>query len=115
MESGEIRITQRELHRYHVLKMVIDGRLTLNEAAELLGVSYRQVKRLKRDAAEGISGLVHGNRDKELWNKTPDDVRNRVVALSEYLYPRCGNLTDNICSLCGKIMPIFLCWCIRLE
>ena len=42
MESEGIRITQRELHRYHVLKMVLGGHLTLRAAAELLGVSYRQ-------------------------------------------------------------------------
>jgi transposase len=86
MESGGIRITQREIHRYHVLKMVLDGRLTLKEAAELLGVSYRQAKRLKLDAVEGISGLVHGNRGKEPWNKTSKDVRTQVLALSESTY-----------------------------
>lgn len=86
MESGEIRITQKELHRYHVLRMVIDCRLTLKEAAELLGVSYRQAKRLRRAAEDGISGLVHGNRGREPWNKTPEDVRERVTELSESTY-----------------------------
>lgn len=86
MEIGGIRISQKELQRYHVLKMVLEGSLSLREAAEVLGVSYRHAKRLKRDAGEGISGLVHGSRGKEPWNKTPEDVRRRVVALSESTY-----------------------------
>ena len=63
MEGGEIRISQKELHRYHVLKMTLEERLTLVEAAEILGVGYRQAKRLKKKAEEnGIAGLAYGNR-----------------------------------------------------
>ena len=86
MESRGITISQKELHRYHVLRMVLDGRLTLREGSELLGISYRQAKRLKKDAVEGISGLVHGNRGKPAWNRTPEDVRSRVIELSEQRY-----------------------------
>jgi len=86
MESGVIRISQKELHRYHVLKMVLEGKLSLSEAAVVLAVSYRHAKRLKKDAENGISGLVHGNRGRAPWNKTPDDVRREVVGLSESKY-----------------------------
>lgn len=86
MESGGIRISQRELHRYHVLKMVLEERLSLREAAEVLGVSYRHAKRLRKDAEQGIGGLVHGNRGREPWNKTPEDIRERVASLSEVKY-----------------------------
>jgi hypothetical protein len=34
MESGVIKISQQELHGYHVLKMVLDGRLSLKEPAK---------------------------------------------------------------------------------
>lgn len=88
MESGGIRINQKELHRYHVLKMVLDGRITLREAGELLGVSYRQAKRLKVNALEGISGLVHGNRGKAPWNKTSEALRSEIIALSESRYEK---------------------------
>ena len=80
MEVEGIRISQKELHRYHVLRMVLDGRLSLREAGELLGMSYRQAKRLKSRAAEGISGLVHGNRGKEPWNKIPEEKIEKAVA-----------------------------------
>lgn len=51
----------RERKRLLVLSQVGAGELRLQAAAELLGVSYRQMKRLwSRYQAEGDSGLVHG-------------------------------------------------------
>jgi transposase len=66
--------------------MVLEGKLTLSEAAGVLGVSYRHAKRLKVDAQEGISSLLHGNRGRAPWNKTPADVRSQVLGLSESKY-----------------------------
>ena len=67
--------------------MVLDGRLALTEAAEKMGVSYRQAKRLKKFfEADGIVGLLHGNQDRVPPNKTPDDLRLRVLSLSEQVY-----------------------------
>lgn len=86
MGNGVISISQRDIHRYHVLRMVLDGKLTLMEAARSLGVSYRHAKRLKNDAREGIDGVLHGNKGKIPWNKTDSDLRNRIVALSETKY-----------------------------
>lgn len=86
METGGIKISQKELHRYHVLKMVLEERLSLRDAAGLLGVSYRHAKRLRKDAVEGIGGLVHGNRGRDPWNKTLEAVRSQVIALSETRY-----------------------------
>jgi len=86
MESGGIRISQRDLHRYHVLRMVLEGKLTLSEAGGVLGVSYRHAKRLRKEAENGISDLVHGNRGRAPWNKTPEEVRRQVVGLSESKY-----------------------------
>lgn len=86
MGNGVIIISQRDIHRYHVLHMVLDGKLTLTESAHVLGISYRQAKRLKNDAREGIEGLLHGNRGKIPWNKTDSDLREQIVALSESKY-----------------------------
>jgi molybdenum-dependent DNA-binding transcriptional regulator ModE len=42
--------------------MVVEKRLTLTDAAEKMGVSYRQAKRLHKSFEnDGISGLLHGN------------------------------------------------------
>ena len=48
-----------------MLSQVRAGKLRLRAAAELLSVSYRQMKRLwSRYQAEGDRGLVHGLRGK---------------------------------------------------
>ena len=52
----------KELRRGEVLGRVKRGELKVTEAAELLDVSYRQAKRLKKRYGEGgRQALVHGN------------------------------------------------------
>ncbi len=55
-------MSAKELKRGEVLSRVKRGELKLTEAAELLEVSYRHAKRLKkRYRAGGAKALVHGN------------------------------------------------------
>ncbi|MFQ5741833.1 MAG: ISNCY family transposase [Acidobacteriota bacterium] len=55
-------MSRKELRRGEVLSRVKRGELRLNEAAQLLEVSYRQAKRLlRRYRAGGAKALVHGN------------------------------------------------------
>lgn len=84
--QGEIRINQRELTRYDVLRRVLDGVISLKDAAGYLGVSYRQAKRLKRRAEDGAAGLVHGNRGRSPSNKLCADLREKVLELSQEEY-----------------------------
>ena len=63
MERDIVAMSQRERQRYHLLKMVIGGRTTLKEASRVMGVSYRQAKRLKKKLNTlGAKRLIHGNR-----------------------------------------------------
>ena len=48
MREDIIAMSQKERQRYHLLKMVIGGKITLKETSKLMGVSYRQAKRLKK-------------------------------------------------------------------
>jgi len=58
------------------------GELTLVQAAELMGVSYRQSKRIwKRYQAQGDAGLVHGLRGKPSARRKPPELRAQVLAL----------------------------------
>ena len=55
-------MSERELKRAAILSRVAEKGWTLVQAAERMGVSYRQGKRLwKRYRAQGPAGLVHGN------------------------------------------------------
>lgn len=82
----DIKIRQKDIERLHLLKMVLESKMTLVEAAVALQVSYRHAKRLKKAAMEGIKGLVHGNQKRSPSNKTDEAVRDRVIALSEGKY-----------------------------
>jgi transposase len=59
---GRTPMSAKEVRRAEVLSRVRDGKLTVKDAATLLGVSYRQGKRLwKRYRRRGAKGLVHKN------------------------------------------------------
>ncbi|MGI6294471.1 MAG: ISNCY family transposase [Armatimonadota bacterium] len=87
MGSGVKGIGIKQISRHHVLGMVQENRITLKEASQILGVSYRHVKRLKEDFdKEGIKGLVHGNIGRSPANKIDDDLKTQVIALSKEKY-----------------------------
>jgi len=54
---NEVRylMSQKQLNRYTVISQLIEGNLTTQEAAERLGLSERQVKRLKKGVIEWFS------------------------------------------------------------
>ena len=78
---------QRELKRLHLMEMVKVGKITLREAGERIGVSYRQAKRIGQAIRErGIKGLVHGNRGRPSNHRLKEPLRERVLKLSEEVY-----------------------------
>jgi hypothetical protein len=65
----------------------LEGRETVKEAAGLLGLSERQVRRLRRKVeGEGAKGLVHGNRGKRAGNRTGEAVVEKVLKLARERY-----------------------------
>ena len=62
-------MSRREVDRLGVIQEVAAKRLRQAPAAELLGLSVRQVKRLaKRYRARGAAGLVSGHRGRRSNN-----------------------------------------------
>lgn len=75
-------MTRREVERAGVLRRVQAGELTLEEATPLLGVGYRQAKRLwRRYQARGAKGLVHGHTQRPSNRATPASERDAVLDL----------------------------------
>jgi transposase len=65
----------------------LEGREGVGEGAKLLGISARQMKRLRRKMKRGgIEALVHGNRGKAAWNKTALEEREKVIELAGERY-----------------------------
>ncbi|MDP2994314.1 MAG: ISNCY family transposase [Anaerolineales bacterium] len=86
-----IRMSQEEIRRVRVIHQAIDKRLTQVEAASILSLSNRQVRRIvKRVLEEGDSGIVHRSRGKPSHNMIPDKIRARVMDLYEERYQGFG-------------------------
>src|SRR5208337_5120415 len=80
-------MSERELKRAAVLSRVSKAGWTLVQAAERMGVSYRQAKRLwKRYRAKGIKALVHGSVGRVSNRAKPTSLRRRVLALVRKKY-----------------------------
>jgi transposase len=87
MSEWEMRMSQRELHRLHVVRLTLEGRESVGKGAKFLGISARQMKRLRRKMREGgVGKLVHGNRGKPAWNKTGSARLQKVIGLARGRY-----------------------------
>jgi transposase len=75
-------MSDREFTRAAILRRVASGEMTIKDAAPLLGVSYRQAKRLTaRFRSGGRKALVHGNAGRRSNRANPDAHREQVLAL----------------------------------
>ena len=84
---GRIGMSQRELRRVEVLARVKSKELKVVDAASLVGVSYRQGKRLwKRYREEGAKGLKHRSAGRVSARAKPAKFRRRVLQLVREKY-----------------------------
>jgi len=75
-------MSEQEIRRAGVLGQVKAGDLTQRAAAERLGLSYRQLKRLyRRYRQQGAKGLVHGNVGRGSHHAKAGRLRRLVLAL----------------------------------
>ena len=80
-------MSARELGRAGVLARVAAGTLSLGSAATLMGVSYRQSKRLyRRYRAEGAKGLTHRGAGRASNRAVDPEQRVRVLAVIREKY-----------------------------
>ena len=84
-------MSKRELQRGGVLARVRAGELRLTDAATLMGVSYRQAKRLwKRYRAGGAGSLKHGNAGRKSNRGRPEKERRKILRKVEEKYSGFG-------------------------
>ncbi|QPK05996.1 ISNCY family transposase [Vibrio kanaloae] len=70
-----------------IISKVIDGKITINSATQLLQKSRRTVERyLSRYRKEGIRFVVHGNTGRAPINKIPESLKKEVQALIQTKY-----------------------------
>lgn len=86
-----IIMSQAEINKYDIIKKTINKELNATQASELLGLTTRQIRRLKVKVDEyGIKGLVHGHRGRESNRKTSSKKRQKIIDLINKKYPDFG-------------------------
>lgn len=82
MNKERILLSEKELRRVEVIERLIRGELTNGQAARLLDLSVRQIKRIKKGVKEeGLSYLAHKNRGRKPKHAIPTEIREKVVSL----------------------------------
>ncbi|MBT9139040.1 MAG: hypothetical protein DDT31_01620 [Syntrophomonadaceae bacterium] len=76
-----------DITRYSIVRALMDKKMTNKEGAESLGISLRQMKRIKKKVqTKGPSGIIHGNRGRNSPRAFPDAFRDRVISLAQTKY-----------------------------
>jgi transposase len=87
MRREIVSLSAKEQQRVMVLNQVQRGELTGGQAAALMSLSLRQVRRLLAGYRnEGVAALAHGNRGRGPVHAIPEETRRRVVALAQDPY-----------------------------
>ena len=87
MRQETFTLSQKELQRVNVLSACIRGDLACASAAELLSLSVRHIKRLKKRLREdGEAALAHANRGRPSHRRLPDRTRQAVLRLARSKY-----------------------------
>ena len=87
MEGGTLTMSQKERSRLVMMIRVREKAMTIREASEVMGTSYRQGRRIyKRYREEGDRGLIHRNRGQLSNRRKPSEVKGKVLALYKEQY-----------------------------
>lgn len=87
-------MSQTQLNRFAIISKVIDGSLTLAEAAVGLGISQRQVIRLKKGVlAQGAEALIHKNTNRKPAHSFPQSIVDKIISLKQSELYQSANFT----------------------
>ncbi|HKQ88872.1 MAG TPA: ISNCY family transposase [Candidatus Acidoferrales bacterium] len=80
-------MSQKELQRVSVISRCIKGDMACASAAELLSLSVRHIKRLKKRLREGgEAALAHANRGRPSHRRLPERTRQALLRLARSQY-----------------------------
>jgi transposase len=91
--AGEdiLMVRQKELKRLHVIKKVLENGIKQVEAAEILGLSSRQIRRIvKRVKLEGDKGVIHKSRGQPSNRRISDTIKGKIIELYRSQYSDFG-------------------------
>ena len=86
-----IIMSQKESNRLYVIRQTIDKAITQDQAAEILGLTNRQVRRIARSVRrEGNAGICHKSRGKRSHNRIADKIKDKATTLCRDTYKKFG-------------------------
>ena len=86
-----IAMSQEELKRLHIIHKILDKKLKQVEAAGILGLCGRQIRRLvSRVRSDGDRGIIHKLRGSPSNRALPQKLKDKVIRLCRQKYPDFG-------------------------
>jgi transposase len=77
-------MSEKQLNRFVVISKVIDGHLTIAEAAVSLGLSERQIIRIKKGVCEkGARFLIHKNTGRKPLHAIDEALNAKIISLKQ--------------------------------
>lgn len=82
-----LTMSQKESKRLYVIRKAIDKRIKQRQAADILELSQRQIRRLvKRVRQEQDKGIIHRSRGRRSHRAIPEKIKDRVLGLCRGIY-----------------------------
>jgi transposase len=86
-DKDMITMSRKETKRLHIIHQALDKRITQAKAAELVGLSSRQFRRMiKRVRAEGDESISHRSRGKASNRRLSQKFKDKVLKLYRNQY-----------------------------
>ena len=84
MKEGRITLSQKQIKTLTVVNRFIDKSITRSQAAEILGLSTRQISRLKKGVlTSGAESLIHKNTGRKPSHALLNETKEAVVSIFE--------------------------------
>ena len=94
MKTGVISLTKKEHVRLDVINKANAGFITVKEAAEKLGISERQIQRLKREVRDnGPAALIHKNSNRAPAHAFSVETKKRILEIRQKVGYRDANFS----------------------
>ncbi len=91
MTNGILTMSQKEVKCLEIIQRAVSKELRQAEAAELLNITTRQVRNLKkRYLSGGAEGLISKQRGKPSNNRLDDQIKKQALKLLETQYADFG-------------------------
>lgn len=85
--KGIIIMSRKEFRRVPVIYSVINKQITQQEAANILGITERQVRRIAKEVKEkGDIAIVHKSRGRPSHRARPIDIKSKMLSLCNTTY-----------------------------